>query len=329
MNGIVQCPVCQGAFGRCRGLSTPRDASAFDCDGCGRFEISRSALVTYFRDGSSRLSALQRSALSHALRTASRGTAPLLITTDWLERFLPAARLPTPAAQVTNLIARIGEVMAETGDGCFIDDVTDTPLIGALNRKMFDTLLAEVQKRGLISPVGKAEFPNPRDVGVLVGTLFGLTLEGWEAYEAERRGKFAGHFGFIAMKFGDPVLDPFVETIIKPGVRDALGYDLVDLRNVSRAGVIDNILRAQIRDAAFVLVDLTHDNAGAYWEAGYAEGLGKPVIYLCEQAKFDAARTHFDTNHCTTVMWGVDEPTSFVESLIATIRRSLNLFPGP
>jgi nucleoside 2-deoxyribosyltransferase len=64
---------------------------------------------------------------------------------------------------------------------------------------------------------------------------------------------------------------------------------------VSRAGVIDNILRAQICDAAFVLVDLTHDNTGAYWEAGYAEGLNTPVIYLCEQAKFDMAKTHFDT----------------------------------
>ena len=38
-----------------------------------------------------------------------------------------------------------------------------------------------------------------------------------------------------------------------------------------------------VRDAAFVISDLTHDNSGAYWEAGYAEGLGKPVIYICEE----------------------------------------------
>jgi len=35
-------------------------------------------------------------------------------------------------------------------------------------------------------------------------------------------------------------------------------------------------------------------NPGAYWEAGYAEGLGKPVIYTCEEAKFVEA-SHFDT----------------------------------
>jgi hypothetical protein len=54
--------------------------------------------------------------------------------------------------------------------------------------------------------------------------------------------------------------------------------------------------------------------------------LNKPVIYLCEQAKFDIAKTHFDTNHCTTVMWSVDQPDHFLKALIATLRRSLNLF---
>lgn len=128
------------------------------------------------------------------------------------------------------------------------------------------------------------------------------------------------------MKFGDSTLDGLAEFTIKPEVKAAIGYDVIDLRNVARAGVIDNILREQIRDAAFVLVDLTHDNWGAYWEAGYAKGLGKPVIYLCERSKFDQAKTHFDTNHCTTVMWALGDEARFALDLVATIRRSLNLF---
>ena len=112
---------------------------------------------------------------------------------------------------------------------------------------------------------------------------------------------------------------------MSPTVKE-LGYELIDLRDVARAGVIDNLLRAQIRDAAFVLVDLTHDNPGAYWEAGYAEGRGKPVLYLCEKTKFDAARTHFDTNHSTTVIWSTDARDTFCSELTATLRRSLDLF---
>lgn len=208
-----------------------------------------------------------------------------------------------------------------------MDGVTDTPRVGALNNDMFGLLVKELIAKGLIISRGQIEVPNPRGVGVLVGLTYGLTLEGWERYEAERHGRLAGHYGFIAMKFGDLVLDAFAESVIKPAVREGVGYSLIDLRDVSRAGVIDNILREQIRDAAFILVDLTHDNPGAYWEAGYAEGLGKPVIYLCERAKFDKAKTHFDTNHCTTVLWSENDPAEFSRQLIATLRRSLNLFP--
>ena len=129
------------------------------------------------------------------------------------------------------------------------------------------------------------------------------------------------------MKFKDPVLDPFVRDVVKPAVKKGIGYDLVDMRDVAQAGIIDDIMRVQIRDSAFVIADLTHDNHGAYWEAGYAEGLGKPVIYICERTKFKRDGSHFDTNHCTTVPWSSDDPEGFGKELIATLRRSLDLLP--
>ena len=54
---------------------------------------------------------------------------------------------------------------------------------------------------------------------------------------------------------------------------------------------------------------------------GYAEGLGKPVIYICEKAKFDKKKSHFDTSHCTTVPWSIDDPEEFKRQLVATLRR--------
>lgn len=56
-----------------------------------------------------------------------------------------------------------------------------------------------------------------------------------------------------------------------------------------------------------MLADLTDENRGAYREAGYAEGSGKPVIYICKREKFRKAKTHFDTNHCTTITWSADD----------------------
>ena len=87
-------------------------------------------------------------------------------------------------------------------------------------------------------------------------------------------------------------------------------------------------MRTEIRDSAFVIADLTHDNAGAYWEAGFAEGLGKPVLYICEQRKFEEFKTHFDTNHSTTIPWDDAEPERFRRDLQATLRRTLGIFDG-
>lgn len=322
-----RCAICECKSGAvCRTFSLGgRDGLGFACEACGEYAVSGTALVNWF-GATSHLDARQAAALSHNVRTTDRSRERPMLTTDWLERFVKDAALPSPALQAANLIRTIGDCLATSGEGYFIDGIRDAPLVGSFNQAMFDQLLRELIGRGSIVKLEAAQRDNPRGVGVLQGSLFGLSLDGWELYEAERRGKIAGRYGFLAMKFGEAVLDAFAESAIKPSVKDALDYTVVDLRNVAKAGIIDNIMREQIRDAAFVLVDLTHDNPGAYWEAGYAEGLGKPVIYLCERAKFDSARTHFDTNHCTTVLWTIGEEAQFGLELVATLRRSLNLF---
>lgn len=101
------------------------------------------------------------------------------------------------------------------------------------------------------------------------------------------------------------------------------GFDLITLNDSKRAGLIDDRLRVEIMTSRFLVADLTHDNEGAYWEAGFAEGLGKPVIYTCEKNKFERDKTHFDTNHHLTIIWDIKEPLKAVEDLKATIRATL------
>ena len=228
----------------------------------------------------------------------------------------------SPAVQAVNLIRYIGDQVSESGQpigqfsGADIQDVTGAPssvFAQELAKELCETDVIKVRTRPETLNGGM------RFMGV------NLTLAGWDRYEAEKRGEFGENYGFIAMQFDEPALDSFVQDIVKPAVKEGIGYDLVDMRDVPCAGVIDSIMRIQIRNAAFVLVDLTHNNPGAYWEAGYAEGLGKSVIYLCEKEKFEARKTHFDTNHCTTVPWSRDDDDGFRQALIATLRRSLEL----
>ena len=228
----------------------------------------------------------------------------------------------SPAVQAMNLIRYVGDRVSESGKP--IDQLSCPEIQRAIDAP------SEIFAEQLIEEMCEyATIKMAEPFRTFGGTAFrqvNLTLNGWEQYEAEKRGQFEGNYGFIAMQFGDTDLDNFVQSVVKPTIKENTGYDLVDMRDVSQAGVIDNIMRVQIRDAAFVIAELSHDNLGAYWEAGYAEGLGKPVIYICEQEKFDEKSTHFDTNHCTTVLWSKDNEEEFKKELIATIRRSLDLF---
>jgi hypothetical protein len=45
-------------------------------------------------------------------------------------------------------------------------------------------------------------------------------------------------------------------------------------------GIMDEII-ARIRESRFVVADLTHNRGGVYYEAGFAFGLGIPVIPTC------------------------------------------------
>jgi nucleoside 2-deoxyribosyltransferase len=83
---------------------------------------------------------------------------------------------------------------------------------------------------------------------------------------------------------------------------------------------VDAVIEDEIRRCRFLIADLSDDNAGAYWEAGFAEGLGKPVFYVCRS---DPRTTHFDTNHRHTVTWDLASLDQTVTKLKAVIRNTL------
>jgi len=109
-----------------------------------------------------------------------------------------------------------------------------------------------------------------------------------------------------------------------PAVRRS-GFELRRIIDSQPAGVIDDQLRVAIRKCRFLISELTLGNPGAYWEAGYAEGLGKPVIYTSQKSFFDdpATKPHFDANHCVTVIWDESRLNEAGQKLTATIRATL------
>lgn len=333
----VECPICGNADGgKCELISLPDINTSFNffasylCSTCGRYDIDQEASHRILQD--TKITKIQRALISHRVCATQENDTTIMITWGWLDHIVQDGTLPNPIEQAHNLVRYIGDKVSKTGENIPVLPNHIHAIIGAVRLKAAIDLAKELHNKawlrlnpqGAVGRIGKD--PHP----VSFPTDINLTLDGWKQYEDEKSGRYAGDYGFLAMEFNNSELEAFVEEVLKPAVKEALGYDLRDIRDISRAGIIDNILRVAIRDARFVIVELTHDNNGAYWEAGYAEGLDKPVVYICEKEKFERSKeegggTHFDTNHCTTVLWGEDGNKDFRQQLAATLRNSLEI----
>jgi len=106
-----------------------------------------------------------------------------------------------------------------------------------------------------------------------------LTLEGISRCEKLQINSIDSKQGFVAMWFKDSMLDIF-DKYIKRAISDA-GYDpfIIPMKE-HNDDICDNII-AEIRKSKFLIADFTGQRGGAYFEAGFAYGLGLPVIWTC------------------------------------------------
>jgi hypothetical protein len=243
---------------------------------------------------------------------AASGKPPIL-TDGMTLRILQENRLPTLAEQRDNLLRWFGTVV-EIGPAHLFGYDGLGARVGSASPGAFLLLLETMEANGFIHG----------HFGAGSSGEFRLGYRGLERLEQLERATPSGYNAFMAMKFGDPTLNRIVDDYFRQAVKDT-GFELFRLEDKPEAGLIDARLRNEIRNCRFLIADLSHANLGAYWEAGYAEGIGKPVIYTCEKTVFDGKvakieRPHFDTNHHLTIVWDVNEPTKAADRLKETIR---------
>lgn len=316
------CPVCNSAL-RERPRRSQRDSSQYKCPQCGDFQITDEAEIRLpsaldvGRMGNLPQPEVMVAAFSHALRRMQHDDQIPLLDSEAVERILASATLPSAQEQGDNLIRFIG---GRTLPGKLLTITSEETgsIIGAASAEGWAFVVRGLNEAALVAYGSHNRFP---DFGMVEARL---TFEGWARYEELLRGAPSGRRAFMAMPFGVPELDSMLDRAFRPAVA-ATGFSLVRLDDdaVSRAGLIDDRLRVEIRGAWFLIADLTHENRGAYWEAGFAEGLGKPVIYTCEKSKHTKLSTHFDTNHHLHVLWSLDDIEPAVRKLKATIRATI------
>lgn len=307
------CPVCNIELKKAPHDSFERNVTTYSCYRCGDFVLPRNfvedRVLRQYKNGDVKL--------SHALRTMQGKNTRVELSENMIEVIL-AKPLPRPKEQADLLIRWLAEHSENPGDEVSLDPIEHhLSIIGAKTEEGVVLVLSHLIKVGLV----KGTLAETSGGYVGFGEL-ALTFDGWNHYETLLKGGTTYRKAFMAMKFGDIDLNAVLENVFKPSVKMA-GFDLVKLDDEPRAGLIDDRLRVEIQSSDFLIADLTHANNGAYWEAGYAEGLGKPVIYTCEKEQFDSQKTHFDTNHHLTVLWDKAAPEPAGELLKATIRATL------
>ena len=128
---------------------------------------------------------------------------------------------------------------------------------------------------------------------------------------------------FVAMALSHEDSDAVYDKQIRPvaALKD------VDARRVDRIphnDDIDDKIIEEIKSADFVIADLTYARPSVYFEAGYAERAGTPVIYTCRgdhltRGADDNLRVHFDLEHRNIIPWTDHADTEFPARLSARI----------
>lgn len=141
-----------------------------------------------------------------------------------------------------------------------------------------------------------------------------LTPAAYKRIDELQKNSSYGRNVLVAMKFGNETLK--LRDAIRKGISDA-DYIAVFIDEVQHNDFITPELLKCIRESKFVVVDLTHQNNGAYFEEGYAMGIGKTVIQLCQKD----TRLHFDIAQKNTIIWDIEDdiPKRLANRIMATI----------
>jgi len=132
--------------------------------------------------------------------------------------------------------------------------------------------------------------------GFVLGGSSRIEEEGWIEIEKTIKRNRKKQV-FIAMKFKD--MDTIYNSIYR-AIDDA---QFIPLRIDKKEHVnqISNEIQYEISQSGLVVADVTGQNQGVYFEAGYAMGLNIPVIWTCKNEEKD--KIHFDTRQYNTILW--------------------------
>jgi nucleoside 2-deoxyribosyltransferase len=287
----MKCPFCQKPAFRTSDFGIwPR---TIKCERCGDFQSDERFLLM-----SPDLPSLPL--ISGLARERSERGAHLLVTSENyldLQKIAPSTVMDRVRALLRN-IARKGPTL---GSLVVLNQRTDYPLGYCTSENEVGFMLTALKELGWVN----------------LGDTFScsLTISGWS--EIDRLVPTESVKAFVAMWFSDEMM-PIYQQGIQPAIED-VGYHAVRVDGVEHVGKIDDLIIAEIRESRFVVADFTGHRGGVYFEAGFALGLGLPVIWTCHNDHIKDL--HFDIRQYNCIAW--DEHDGLRTRLSNRIRASI------
>jgi nucleoside 2-deoxyribosyltransferase len=281
----MSCPICriESKHAASRSLGGWLEIK---CERCGMYHISFSAkAVAEQGEPDYRLSAW--------LRSHSENSDPPKLDSDSLAQI--AKSLPTygVAAKQLFLMRALEERTEFAGKKVHIVQNFDFPLAWCSSVEELNYIIRALNGRDLLS---LDKVADPQDSFSLDITI---TPRGWDYLDSSAKVSPIKDQAFVAMAFA-PSLRPAWEV----GIREALaraGYKAYRVDADEHLERIDAKLITEIKNSRFVVADVTLQRPGVYFEAGFAIGIGLPVVWSVR--KDDLPNVHFDTRQYNHVVW--------------------------
>lgn len=322
------------------------DGTIFDCPSCGSYGVTRSAAITY--DG--KKFAFERERASHiAAERYVHDMPPFFIATanggsrEFLARQSPLLQLETllenyPQDSVEILdrsllnLAHLNEYPGKSFEirriACGQETLPERSISFCRNWNDFICLILFLEREGCVeiesvlreAKTGRALSNVERAVAATQFVKLPLLIlpKGLQRVR-ELKSKAAGDQSqaFVAMWFDESRKGYYDH--IERAAKDAGFEKCLKIDNKEHNNKICDEIIAEIRKSQCVIADFTGNRGGVYFEAGFALGLGIPVIWLVDTKQVDDL--HFDTRQYAHIVYkdGEDLYEKLKARILATV----------
>lgn len=308
MNQLNKCPVCSSEENFLAEMDS-NDICHIECSRCKSFSITRTALLTLPDEVKDyRLSAWIR-------QIATDGRPAPDFDSRSLKLILKSLSSYSPVEKQMILLKGLMAVTKFPGEKKLLLPSLDYPLAWAANENELNYYVKALHERGLIEKLDEQPYDSEFPHEVMISP------KGWDLLERYGLSTSFPDQVFIAMSFSD-TLNNIWEFGIKMAVEKA-GYRPYRIDKEPHNERIDSKIISEIKNSRFLIADVTKQRQGVYYEAGFAQGLNRQVIWSVRED--DLKNVHFDTRQFGHVVWkdAKDLQAKLYEMICAVVGKNI------